>query len=266
MKVIYKKLTKKGISLVIDNHEHTVESVDTVRIYNLFMWQKHLHKDKDCKAILPEFHSDCKNQVTLLIKPESCTAPLVFIEIYLKLKDTDDLLIIHTMFINEFSIFKAKSMYLEGLAGCKQFCSSQCGTCNNCKEYKDLLGLMTFMLRLSLLKDAYLYDNEELVIRYYMDLQRHVNMDSIPFTYIDTEKDLYRNPDRLHMLYHYLNHELKHNVSPCARRLFESLMLSDLYDILFDKMNLGNRNNWILEDSIWNNEDEYWYDNKIWQD
>ena len=38
MKVIYKKLTKKGISLVIDNHEHTVESVDTVRIYNLFMW------------------------------------------------------------------------------------------------------------------------------------------------------------------------------------------------------------------------------------
>ena len=169
------------------------------------------------------------------------------------------------MFINELSLFKAKGIYLEGLA--KDNCGNGCGSyCNNCAEYKDLLGLMTFMLRLSLLKDAYTYNNEALALEYYKDLQRYVNLDKIPFTYIDTNKAHYVNPDRLHDLYHYLNHELKHNVSPCAKKIFENLMLSDLYDLLFGITNKGGKSDWILEDHVWNMEDEFWYDNKIWKD
>ena len=169
------------------------------------------------------------------------------------------------MFINELSLFKAKGIYLEGLA--KDNCGNGCGSfCNNCAEYKDLLGLMTFMLRLSLFKDAYIYNNETLALEYYKDLQRYVNLDKIPFTYIDTNKSEYNTPDKLHDLYHYLNHELKHNISPCAKKVFESLMLKDLYDLLFSVTNKGGKGNWILDDHIWNMYDEFWYDNKIWKD
>ena len=112
----------------------------------------------------------------------------------------------------------------------------------------------------------YLVNNEALALEYYKDLQRYVNLDKIPFTYIDTNKSEYNTPDKLHDLYHYLNHELKHNISPCAKKVFESLMLKDLYDLLFSVTNKGGKGNWILDDHIWNMEDEFWYDNKIWKD
>ena len=43
-------------------------------------------------------------------------------------------------------------------------------------------------------------------------------------------------------------------------------MLSDLYDLLFGITNKGGKADWILEDHIWNMDDEFWYDNKIWKD
>jgi len=90
-------------------------------------------------------------------------------------------------------------------------------------------------------------------------------MDKIPFTCKSDNANDYATPDKLHDLYRYLNHELKHNVSPCAKKVFTSLILSDLYDLFF-AMSKGAKHDWILEDHIWNMDDEFWYDNKIWKD
>ena len=262
--IINKILTEEGIKLTINNNKQDIDSIDTVRVYSAWDWLKHKHDD-DNHYQIPQYESKIAREVTLTICPDECTPTFIIIEIDIKLKDSSDIVSIHTMFINELSLFKAKGIYLEGLA--KDNCGNGCGSfCNNCAEYKDLLGLMTFMLRLSLFKDAYIYNNETLALEYYKDLQRYVNLDKIPFTYIDTNKSEYNTPDKLHDLYHYLNHELKHNISPCAKKVFESLMLKDLYDLLFSVTNKGGKGNWILDDHIWNMYDEFWYDNKIWKD
>ena len=266
MKQLDKKLTKDGIFIRINNTDKQIKSVDTIRIYSLIAWTKHLHGDKDeiSNGIIPEYRTNVQKYAYIQIKPESCTPTLIFIEIGLTLAD-DTTKTIHTTFINEFSIFKAKTKYLEGLTSCNTACSYPCVACNNCKEYKDLLSLMTFMLRLSLLKDAYIYNNEELTVKYYRDLQRHVNMDLIPFSYLDTDREVYTNPDRVHDLFRILNNEVKHNVSPCAKKIFEGLLISDLYDLLFS-LTRSAKNDWILDDHIWDMKDEFWYDNKVWKD
>lgn len=263
MYTINKKLTELGIKLTINNNKQDIDSIDTVRVYSAWDWLKHKHDDNNHYQI-PQYESKIAREVTLTICPDECTPTFIIIEIDIKLKDSSDIVSIHTMFINEFSLFKAKGIYLEGLA--KDNCGNGCGSfCNNCAEYKDLLGLMTFMLRISLLKDAYYYNNEDLAIHYYKDLQRYVSMDKIPFTCKSDSASDYATPDKLHDLYRYLNHELKHNVSPCAKKVFTSLILSDLYDLFF-AMSKGAKNDWILEDHIWNMDDEFWYDNKIWKD
>ena len=264
MKYITNKiLTEEGIKLTINNNKYDIDSIDTVRVYSAWDWLKHKHDDNNHYQI-PQYESKIAREVTLTICPDECTPTFIIIEIDIKLKDSSDIVSIHTMFINEFSLFKAKGIYLEGLA--KDNCGNGCGSfCNNCAEYKDLLGLMTFMLRISLLKDAYYYNNEDLAIHYYKDLQRYVSMDKIPFTCKSDRASDYATPDKLHDLYRYLNHELKHNVSPCAKKVFTSLILSDLYDLFF-AMSKGAKNDWILEDHIWNMDDEFWYDNKIWKD
>ena len=262
--IINKQLTDYGIQLVINNHNQTIDSISDIHIYDVRNWSKYQNQDKDYDYQTPETIIKLHREVQINIKPSGDTPAFIIIE--LTILDKEGMYsTIHTMFLNEFSLFKAKGIYLEGLA--KDSCGNSCGSfCNNCAEYKDLLGLMTFMLRISLLKDAYNYNNEPLAIKYYLDLQRHVNMDKIPFTCkSDNAKD-YVLPDKVHDLYHYLNHELKHNVSPCARKVFESLILSDLYDLLFSVTNKGGKSDWILEDHIWNMEDEFWYDNKIWKD
>lgn len=258
-----KQLTDYGIQLIINNHNQTIDSISDIHIYDMRNWSKYQNQDKDYVYQTPETTIKLRREVQINIKPSDDTPTFVIVE--LTILDKEGMYsTIHTMFLNEFSLFKAKSIYLEGLA--KGDCNGGCGSfCNNCAEYKSLLGLMTFMLRISLLKDAYFYDNEDLAIHYYRDLQRYVNMDSIPFTCKSSTAIDYATPDKVHELYNYLNTELKHNISPCAKKVFSSLILSDLYDLLFS-VSKGAKGNWILEDHIWNMEDEFWYDNKIWKD
>lgn len=256
MKNINCKLTDDSILINISDTENTIGNVDAIRIYNLWNWEKHLRGDKDIKY--KESVYSIKNQtndnIEIEISPDVHTETLIIIEI-----DIDEETI-HKVFINELSIFKAKCIYLEGLTKC-----SPCNTCRKCKEYKDLLGLMTFMLRLSLLMDSYKYDNEELMFRYYKDLQRHVNLDRILFTYLNLNNINYSNPDNLHDIFHKLNIIIKHNVSPDVRKIFESLVISDLYSILFGKTDSEQmQRDWILEDGIWGY-DEHWYDDGIWK-
>ena len=261
MYIVDKKLTELGINITINNSNKDIDSVDTVRIYSAQDWLKRKHNE-DSHYQIPQFESKINREINITINPDEYTPTFIIIEI--DLKSGEDVTTLHTMFLNEFSLFKAKGIYLEGLA--KDNCGNGCGSfCNNCAEYKDLLGLMTFMLRISLLKDAYYYNNEDLAIHYYKDLQRYVSMDKIPFTCKSDSASDYATPDKLHDLYRYLNHELKHNVSPCAKKVFTSLILSDLYDLFF-AMSKGAKNDWILEDHIWNMDDEFWYDNKIWKD
>ena len=255
--IINKQLTDFGIRLLVNNHNQNIDTIEDIRIYDMRNWIKYQNQEVDYEYQTPETNIRLRREARIDIRPSIDTPTFTIIEF--TIVDKDDMhSTLHTMFLNEFSLFKAKGIYLEGLTDCKSFC-------NNCSDYKDLLGLMTFMLRLSLLKDAYNYSNEELAMNYYKDLQRFVNMDKIPFTCkSDNAKD-YVLPDKLHDLYHYLNHELKHNISPCAQNIFKSLILSDLYDLLFS-VSKGAKSDWILEDHIWNMEDEFWYDNKIWKD
>ena len=261
--IVNKKLTDDGIKIIVNNHNQQIDRIMDIKIYNMWEWEKQQKGDTEIKTQLPEHCVCIKREVTITINPDDCTPTFIIIEFTIVNKDeTTETL--HTAFLNEFSLFKAKGIYLEGLA--KDNCGNGCGSfCNNCAEYKDLLGLMTFMLRISLLKDAYYYNNEDLAIHYYKDLQRYVSMDKIPFTCKSDSANDYATPDKLHDLYRYLNHELKHNVSPCAKKVFTSLILSDLYDLFF-AMSKGAKHDWILEDHIWNMDDEFWYDNKIWKD
>lgn len=261
--IINKKLTDNGIEIVINNHDEQVDRITDIKIYSIWEWEKHQNEETNVRTTSPAFNTTVKKEIRLTIVPEDYTPTFCIIEF--TLVNTDETTnTLHVMFLNNFSLFKAKGIYLEGLA--KDNCGNGCGSfCNNCAEYKDLLGLMTFMLRISLLKDAYYYNNEDLAIHYYKDLQRYVSMDKIPFTCKSDSASDYATPDKLHDLYRYLNHELKHNVSPCAKKVFTSLILSDLYDLFF-AMSKGAKNDWILEDHIWNMDDEFWYDNKIWKD
>lgn len=261
--IINKKITDDGVIITLNNRQQQIDYITNVNIYNIWLWEKYCKDNTQVNIQQPAYTTTNGIEFKIIINPEVNTPTFGIIEFTIVSK-SGITTTMHTTFLNEFSLFKAKSIYLEGLA--KDDCNGGCGSfCNNCAEYKSLLGLMTFMLRISLLKDAYFYDNEDLAIHYYRDLQRYVNMDNIPFTCKSSTAIDYATPDKVHELYSYLNTELKHNISPCAKKIFSSLILSDLYDLLFS-VSKGAKGNWILEDHIWNMEDEFWYDNKIWKD
>ena len=261
--IISKKLTDEGIIILLNNYSQQIDHISNVNIFNVWEWSKYQNEEKEYKTQSPAYSVNGKREFKIIINPDVNTPVFCIIEFTIVNKD-ESTETLHTMFLNEFSLFKAKSIYLEGLA--KDNCGNGCGSfCNNCAEYKSLLGLMTFMLRISLLKDAYFYDNEDLAIHYYRDLQRYVSMDTIPFTCKSSTATDYATPDKLHELYNYLNTELKHNISPCAKKVFSSLVLSDLYDLFFS-ISKGAKSDWILEDRVWNMDNEFWYDNRIWKD
>lgn len=269
--IAYKKLRKDCVEIRIDDLYRDIRQISTVRIYGPKEWARKINGEQIAPQT-PAFTYKLDRQVSIFIKPDPCTPTLSVFEIDLKVVNHDpckdetpeEKITIHTLFLNDLSLFKAKNIYLEGLN--KGACGNGCGSfCNNCAEYKDLLGLMTLMLRMSILKDAYVYDNETLTLNYYKDLQRFIDMDRIPFSTIEMNKEYYSNPERLHDLYYHLNGEIKHNVSPCVKKMYESIILSDLYDLLFSVTDRGGKAKWILEDRVWNMNDEVWFNNKIWK-
>lgn len=248
MNITSKILTEKGIQLNLDTF---VDTIDSVYIYNSDKFED--IEDITKYSQIPQYSLD-KFRVT--IKPEDNTPALIFIRIDYTKDEVSDKLV--TMFINDYSVFKAKIKYLE-------YFDDDC--CNKqCKEHGTLLNVISYMYRLNLMYDCYLYDNKELTIKYYNDIKRFFDLDNISFECVDLNPSNYNNPDKVHDLFDFLNETVKNTVSPCTKSLFESLLLKDLYSLLFATSDKGGKLNWILEDHIWDMDNEVWYNDKIWKD
>lgn len=216
MNITSKILTEKGIQLNLDTF---VDTINSVYIYNTDSF-----KDIDDNTKYSQIASFELNEQTLIIKPEINTPALIFIKIEYVKDDITDTFV--TMFINDYSVFKAKTKYLEYFDN--NCCSKQC------REHGVLLNVITFMYRLNLMYDCYLYDNKELTIKYYNDIKRFFDLDNITFECIDLNTDNYGNPDKIHQLFDFLSETVKNNVSPCTQQMFESLLIKDLYDLFLN--------------------------------
>ena len=216
MNITSKTLTKEGIQLNLDT---SIDTLDSVYIYNADDF-KYI-EDVTKYSQIPEYSLD---GFSLIIKPKNNTPALIFIRIDYTKDSVQDKIIV--MFINDYSVFKAKARYLE-------YFDNNC--CNKqCREHGVLLNVITFMYRLNLMYDCYLYDNKELTIKYYNDIKIFFDLDNITFECIDLNTDNYSNPDKIHQLFDFLNETVKNNVSPCAQQMFESLLIKDLYDLFLN--------------------------------
>lgn len=248
VKIIRRQLTEKGIELTLDSESANITKVYIDKISNY----------KNCRSVksidhdfLAEFELD---GTKLLIKTTNDMPTLVTITIFQQDQETP----VVVMFMNEYSLFKAKTIYLETFDNscCKY---SECKTCNK------MLNTLAYMMRLQQLHQCYVYNNVSLATKYYTDACRTFNLDDITFENVNLDPSTYTTSDKIFDLFHKMNETIKNSISPCAQEVFEKLLLCDLYSLLFGMSNNGGKPQWILEDHIWNLEDEEWYDKKFWK-
>lgn len=216
MNITNKILTEKGIQLNLDA---PIDTLDSVYIYNADDF-KYI-EDVTKYSQIPEYSLD---GFSLIIKPKNNTPALIFIRIDYTKDSVQDKIIV--MFINDYSVFKAKARYLEYFDD---------GCCNQqCKEHGVLLNVVSYVYRLNLMYDCYQYDNKELTIKYYNDIKRFFDFDNISFEYVNLNVNNYSNPDKIHQLFDFLSETVKNNVNPCTQQMFESLLIKDLYDLFLN--------------------------------
>lgn len=252
MQIINKKLTNDGIIITINDPTEIIESIYLSNIDSYdYEENKVSHYD-----IVPEFSQD---QDIITIKAPEDTPTLCIITI---ISSNDEQIV--DLFLNEFSVFKAKTDYLH-IISCNDSCNNNCNTCYNCSNNVKILNILMFFIRLNLLHQTYMSNNIDMSIKLYKDLKRHKNLDIIPFKYINLNSDYYKNPGKLHELFFTLNKWVKHNSKPCQQKLLDCLLLGDLYDIIFQVSNNDGRPEWILEDHVWNMDREFWFCDGIWK-
>ena len=122
MKILNKKLTSKGIEITLDTSDATVDMIfiDNANNENYNSAQLKNHDQ------IADFTQDNAN---LEIHPNSTTPPFSIITIVYHTDLSDDKQYLSTMFVNDYSIFKAKIRYVEELA-----CCQCCDTCKNCAK------------------------------------------------------------------------------------------------------------------------------------
>ena len=135
------------------------------------------------------------------------------------------------MYLNEFSLFKAKSKYLEVFGGCG--CCSHNSVCTGCDEKKKRYSMMTYMLRLNLFYQSYVNGNVYLATKYYKDACRIYDMDDIYFEYMDFTGAGNIDSPNIYRLFDKLNTWIKNNSQQCEKQVLESLLIQDLYSLLF---------------------------------
>lgn len=145
------------------------------------------------------------------------------------------------MYLNEFSLFKAKSKYLlafEGCCGCndRHGCNSICVGCN---EKKKRYGMIAYMLRLNLFRQCYINKNQQLAVKYYIDACRIYDMDCIYFEYKDFLGDGYQVSTNMYSVFDELNNWIKGNTCACEAKVLESLLISDLYSLIFGNFDVS---------------------------
>lgn len=137
------------------------------------------------------------------------------------------------MYLNEFSLFKAKSKYLLAFDACCGGCCGHNSVCAGCNEKQKRYQTITYMLRLNLFYQSYINGNVHLTTKYYEDARRICDMDEIYFEYMDftgagdiTSPNTYR-------LFNTLNTWIKNNTQQCEKQVLESLLINDLYSLIF---------------------------------
>ena len=135
------------------------------------------------------------------------------------------------MYLNEFSLFKAKSKYLEVFGNCG--CCSHNSVCTGCDEKKKRYSMMTYMLRLNLFYQSYVNGNVYLATKYYKDACRIYDMDNIYFEYMDFTGAGNLDSPNIYRLFNKLNTWIKNNSQQCEKQVLESLLIQDLYSLLF---------------------------------
>ena len=141
--------------------------------------------------------------------------------------------IIVGMYLNEFSLFKAKSKYLQVFDACCVGCCSHNSVCVGCDEKRKRYSMITYMLRLNLFKQSYINGNVELSTKYYVDACRIYNMDDIYFEYVDFIGTGNTASPNLYKQFDTLNKWIKNNSQQCEKRVLEALLIADLYSLLF---------------------------------
>lgn len=225
MNITNKVLTSNGIEITFDTSNNII---DTVYIDKTQNYENIDSDDPEDHTFTAQFESD-GNKLT--IKPESNTPPFALITI-LYHTSTEENQKITVMFLNMYSLFKAKIIYLESF---DPSCCKQC--CNHAR----LLRMMTYSLRLSLFQNSYNYNNIELAVKYYNDINRLFKLDHISFEYVELNPDYYSTSDRFDQLFDRMNETIKNTVSPNTKEIFESILLCDLYSLIFQV--IENRNN-----------------------
>lgn len=301
MEILNKTLTQDGVLLEVNGSEYNIEAV-------YFANADKLTGDSDeiLKVSTPidfEYNSN-----ELLIHVPDTAVPLIFITIkYINDESTEDYLTIS--FLNEFSLFKAKTKYLDIFYGCedcchhdnclgkccgascctgnscsvngccqKGHCCNHCdldhnmincgydsGYCKGCEDKNRTLTLLTFMLRYNIFEQLYQSNYTQGMIKAYHDLCRVQNLNKIPFNNINLKPSYYKNPGKLHELFVALNNEIKMNTSVCTVNALKLLMTQDLYSLIFSTAENSGKPEWILEDTVWNMNDEFWFNDKNWK-
>lgn len=137
------------------------------------------------------------------------------------------------MYVNEFSLFKAKSKYLLAFDECCGGCSSN-NVCSSCNEKRVRYQTIVYMLRLNLFYQSYINGNVQLATKYYEDARRIYNMDDIFFEYVSFKNVGNITSPNLYNQFNVLNDWIKNNSQQCEKKVLESLLISDLYSLLFN--------------------------------
>lgn len=137
------------------------------------------------------------------------------------------------MYLNEFSLFKAKSKYLQVFDAC---CGGCCGNnvCVACDEKKKRYSMITYMLRLNLFKQSYVNGNIELTTKYYKDACRIYDMDDIFFEYVNFLGSGEALSPNLYAQFNTLNDWIKNNAQQCEKNVLEALLIADLYSLIVE--------------------------------
>lgn len=256
MMVTKKFLTEKGLQLTLSDPTIVIDHIYIDRARN---YKNAYETDNSKHTFIPGF---TQNEDIILINVPS-DAPTFFTVTLFYQEDGEQVATV-IMFVNEFSLFKAKSKYL-------QVFESDCALCDNvdsckpCDSKRKRYAMMTYMMRLNLFHQCYKNNNLKGAVKYYIDACRMYNMDKIAWQNINLDPDYYKVSGNLYSLFNTMNEWIKHNGTPCEKKIIQALLIGDLYSLIFGMGSQDGRPEWILEDHIWNMEDEFWFGDGIWK-
>lgn len=256
MTVTKKILTEKGLQLTLSDVTTVIDRIYIDRARN---YKNAYETDSSKHTFMPSFK---QNRDVILIDMPSNTPTFFTVTLFYQEDEQDVAEVV--MFVNEFSLFKAKSKYL-------QVFESDCALCDNidsckpCDSKRKRYAMMTYMMRLNLFHQCYKNNNLKGSVKYYIDACRMYDMDKIAWQNMNLDPDYYKVSGNLYTLFDTMNEWIKNNGTPCEKRIIQALLIADLYSLIFDMGSEDSRPKWILEDHIWNMNDEFWFGDGVWK-